>query len=200
MGWPGSTVDEGTGMGTDAEQLAKARALSSPIRLRILRMCLHEPHTNREIAQALDLNPGTCLHHVRTLVAVGFLEAGEPRTGRRGAREVPYLSTRRSWQARVPGLAPVVIETFLQEIENVPARDIVVARMGVRANAATEAELMAKLTAVLEEYKDVEDDDGRPLSLLLAVHPEVNRPYDAVHSDTEGEPDSGDAAEGVPLP
>jgi hypothetical protein len=38
--------------------------------MRILRFCLHEPHTNREIADEFDLNPGTSLHHVRTLLDI----------------------------------------------------------------------------------------------------------------------------------
>ena len=67
---------------TDAE----ARALASGLRLRILRMCLDEPLTNREIAAGLGRNPATVLHHVRTLVDTGILEPQEVRRGRRGAR------------------------------------------------------------------------------------------------------------------
>src|SRR4051794_4556913 len=44
------------------------KALSHPLRLRILRLCLDEPKTNRELADRLDANPATVLHHVRTLV------------------------------------------------------------------------------------------------------------------------------------
>ena len=91
---------------------AEARALASPLRLRILRICLHEPHTNKEIAQSLGMNPGSTLHHVRTLVRTGFLQAGEPRRGKRGAREVPYLATKRSWDTPVPGIGPILIQTF----------------------------------------------------------------------------------------
>ena len=37
---------------------AEAKALASPLRLRILRITLHEPRTNKEIAEALGLQPG----------------------------------------------------------------------------------------------------------------------------------------------
>ena len=79
---------------TDAE----AKALASGIRLRIIRLCLDRALTNKEIAERLDANPATVLHHVRTLVATGFLVPQEERRGPRGTREVPYLSTTKSWQ------------------------------------------------------------------------------------------------------
>jgi DNA-binding transcriptional ArsR family regulator len=84
-------------MHTDEDIQARARALSSPLRLRILRLCLHKARTNKEIAGILKVNPATALHHVRTLLATGFLRAEEPRTGNRGAREIPYRATGLSW-------------------------------------------------------------------------------------------------------
>src|SRR3954454_7131215 len=76
---------------------AEARALASAVRLRILRMCLDSAQTNKEIAGRLGVHPATTLHHVRTLVATGFLAAQAERRGARNAREVPYLATRKSW-------------------------------------------------------------------------------------------------------
>src|SRR5580765_8370726 len=79
---------------TDAER----RALASVLRLRILRLCLYEPLTNSQIARRLDKNPGSVLHHVRTLVAQGFLATEPTRPGMRGSIEVPYRATGKSWQ------------------------------------------------------------------------------------------------------
>ena len=90
-------------MDDDAAQQARSRALSSPLRMRILRFCLHEAHSNREIADEFDLNPGTSLHHVRTLLNAGFLVAEESRAGKRGATEIPYRATGRSWEHFEPG-------------------------------------------------------------------------------------------------
>ena len=42
------------------------------------------PLTNREIAERLDRNPATVLHHVRTLVDRGFLAREPTRRGTRG--------------------------------------------------------------------------------------------------------------------
>ena len=55
---------------------AEARALAHPLRLRILRLCLDEALTNREIAERVREQPATVLYHVRTLVRNGFLGLG----------------------------------------------------------------------------------------------------------------------------
>lgn len=141
--------------------------------MRILRICLHEPHTNKEIAAALELNPGSTLHHVRTLLKTGFLRAEEPRRGQRGAREVPYLATKRSWSTHVPGISSVLIETFLQEIAPLAPEDVNVARLGLKLNEANRRELQQRFTDLLQEYVDrPADADGTPLSIMLAIHPE----------------------------
>ena len=76
---------------------AEAKALASPLRLRILRIALHEPRTNKEIAEALGRNPASVLHHVRTLVDTGFLIEQPRRRGQRGSRELPYLASGKSF-------------------------------------------------------------------------------------------------------
>src|ERR1700722_12426122 len=80
----------------------EARALASSLRLRSLPVCLDEPQTNKEIAERLGRDPASMLHHVRTLVRTGFLEPQGARRGKRGAREIPYLTTKKSW--RLSGL------------------------------------------------------------------------------------------------
>ncbi|WP_026530270.1 ArsR/SmtB family transcription factor [Haematomicrobium sanguinis] len=158
-------------MSTDDIAQARGRALSSPVRMRILRLCLHEAHTNKEIAQKLDLNPATALHHVRTLLATGFLEAQDVRTGNRGAKEIPYKATGLSWGVNMPNGAPVMIETFLQEIDGLTPEELDVWRMGVKLNDANRTEMMGRLRDVLNDYARREPDpDGTPTSLFLAHH------------------------------
>lgn len=159
-------------MPSDELVQARGRALSSPVRLRILRLCLHRERTNKEIAEALELNPATALHHVRTLLNTGFLAAGEPRTGNRGAKEIPYRATGLSWQTSLPeGTKAVLVETFLQEIDGLQPSDIDVVRMGVCLNDENRSSMMGKLRAVFEEYAlRGPDEDGTPTSLLLAHH------------------------------
>lgn len=76
---------------------AEAKALAHPVRQRIIRLCGIRERTNKELAEQLDRDPATVLHHVRQLVATGFLEACPERTGPSGAREKPYRSTGASW-------------------------------------------------------------------------------------------------------
>lgn len=157
---------------TDAE----ARALASGLRLRILRLTLDEPLTNREIAEALGLNPATALHHVRTLVDTGFLEALEPRRGRRGAREIPYRSTGRSWYMSTPVGASSLLEAFLAEIATVPEPDRDLTRLGLRLPAAELEELRARLWELVQEFHDrPRDPAAEPWSLFVALHPDTSQ-------------------------
>lgn len=160
----------------ELEQERRARALSSPLRMRILRLCLHDARTNRELAAELDVNPGTLLHHVRSLVSTGFLAAEEPRAGARGAREIPYRATGRSWRSGGENLGPMLVQTFLQEIEGLAPEEIHVTRLGLKLGEANRAELSARFLALFEEYKNRgADPDGEPISLMFVEHPERPR-------------------------
>ncbi|MCX7521077.1 winged helix-turn-helix domain-containing protein [Microbacterium sp. STN6] len=141
--------------------------------MRILRICLHEAHTNREIADALGMNPGSCLHHVRTLVDTGLLRAESARRGARGAREVPYRATGLSWDADAPGISATLIATFLEEIRGLDPDVIAVSRLGLKLNEASRRELYDRFRDLLVEFKErPADPDGSPLSLLVAIHPD----------------------------
>jgi predicted ArsR family transcriptional regulator len=158
-------------MDIDEGLQARGRALSSPVRLRILRLCLHKARTNKEIAQILDLNPATSLHHVRTLLSTGFLAADEARSGARGAKEIPYRATGLSWNSRIPNSAPVLVETFLQEIEGLQPSDIDVWRLGVKLNDDHRTEMMGRIREILEDYaRRGPDEDGTATSIMLAHH------------------------------
>ena len=162
-------------MPTDEELQARARALSSPLRLRILRLCLHESRTNKEIADLLDINPATSLHHVRTLLANGFLVAEETRRGNRGAKEVPYRSTKLSWGTKLPDAAPLLVDTFLQEIDGLAPEEIQVLRVGLKLSEGTQKEMLARIHAVIEDYAMREPDpDGVATSLYMAHHLDLN--------------------------
>ncbi|NCD20407.1 MAG: ArsR family transcriptional regulator [Actinobacteria bacterium] len=156
---------------------ARAAALSSPVRWRILRLCLHQPRTNKELAEILDLNPGTTLHHVRLLVDTGFLAPEEPRKGMRNAREIPYRATRLSWHGSPRSVAPVLVRTLLDEIAPVEPEDIVVWRLGMRLLPEDRAELEARITEILEDYvhRDSEDPAAEPWSLMGFLHPDVSQ-------------------------
>ena len=160
-----------------ADADADARALASTLRIRILRLCLDEALTNREIAQRLDRNPATVLHHVRTLVDRGFLTAEPARRGNRGAREVPYRSTRKSWRTPGgPGMSRILIDTFLEEVALVDPQDVLVTRLGLRLDPAGLEELMTRVHAVVQDFADRPPvPGGTPYSVLWALHEDVTR-------------------------
>lgn len=163
-------------LGDDATVQARARALASPLRMRILRLCLHESRTNKELAEELGVNPGSLLHHVRSLVSNGFLRAEEPRRGTRGAREVPYRATGLSWGHPVPGISPILVETFLQEIAGLAPDDINANRLGLKLSPARRDELLERFHALLQEYAEADSDpDGLPISLFFVEHPDLPR-------------------------
>lgn len=161
----------------DPDPDADARALASALRLRILRLCLDEPRTNKEIAHALGRNPGSMLHHVRTLVARGFLAALPERGGPRGSREVPYLATGRSWLTPMPpSQYPVLVEAFVEEVGEAPPESTQLVRLGVRLDEAGRAELTERVVALFQEYADREPDpEGEPYAVFYAFYEDAQR-------------------------
>lgn len=156
----------------------EAKALASAVRMRILRLCLKEQLTNKEIATRLGANPATVLHHVRKLVAAGFLEAQDARSGPSGAYEVPYLATEKSLRlsldSRDLGLRSAMIDAFVAEVGQVPASaDVEITRLGVRLTAAGHNRLRERIMALLDEVAAEEaEEDATRYSIFLAVHPE----------------------------
>ncbi|GAA2234802.1 winged helix-turn-helix domain-containing protein [Promicromonospora sukumoe] len=158
---------------TDAE----ARALASSLRLRILRICVRQPHTNKEIAAILGRDPASVLHHTRTLVRTGFLEAQEERRGARGAREIPYLATHKSWHLDGPSLDKSMLDAFLEELALVPATEAEGIRMALRLPPPQMDEFRTRLKDLLDEFAARPDDPAAPAwSLFMVVHSDPNRP------------------------
>jgi predicted ArsR family transcriptional regulator len=157
---------------------AEARALASAVRLRILRLCWSEALPNKEIAARLGRNPATVLHHVRTLVDTGFLEAQPVRRGTRGSREVPYRATGKSWlmdiDDGVPGGRDPLLAAFLEEAAAAGEERLQSSRLGLRLAPAALEEFRTRLHGLLDEYaRRPPDADGERWSLYIGMHPEV---------------------------
>jgi DNA-binding transcriptional ArsR family regulator len=153
----------------------EARAMASPLRLRILRLCLDRSLTNKQIAEALGRDPASVLHHVRKLVRTGFLAAEGERRGARGAREVPYRATGKSWvlavvdpvQGRAQTIA--LVEAFFQDAARVGFENVDGTRMGLRLTAAEHDELTGRIFELVEEFRRRESA-GEPWSLFVGLH------------------------------
>lgn len=153
---------------------AEARALAHPLRLRIIRLCLDEALTNRDLADRLDEQPGTVLYHVRTLVRTGFMVAEAERRGRRGAREIPYRSTRKSWGLTVPpdlaGNVAVIDAARAEIMEVGPDAVLQLVRLGVRLRPERLEEIDRRLGELINDALAADDPDGEPIGILVAVH------------------------------
>ncbi|WP_158863822.1 ArsR/SmtB family transcription factor [Leifsonia sp. AG29] len=147
------------------------KALSHPLRLRILRLCGNGEWTNKELAERLGIDPGTALYHVRRLTAAGFLEPGPVRSGPSGALEKPYRSTGLSWWLSSPvegsdgptGTAPIA--AFQEELaEAGPEAIATYARFALHLSDEDLRELDRRIVAVIDEFVETEAvRTGRPL-------------------------------------
>jgi DNA-binding transcriptional ArsR family regulator len=151
----------------------EAKAMANPLRLRILRLCLDEALTNKELATRLGKDPGTVLHHVRTLVETGFLAADAVRTGAHGALEKPYRATGKSWTLSVTDSADgnlAMIDAFRDEVSEAPATSVDLTRMGLRLRPPAAKELKRRMAALVEEFIERDDPAGDPWGLFIGVH------------------------------
>lgn len=153
---------------------AEARALSHPLRLRIIRLCLDEALTNRQIAGRLEQEPATVLYHVRTLERNGFLVRQPERRGRRGAREVPYLATRKSITLDLgldSGVDVAMLEATRAELmEAGPESVLTYSRLGIRLPAEAIDTFVGRIEQLVGDYSAAEDPTGEPVALLVLLH------------------------------
>ncbi len=128
--------------------------MASGIRLRIIRLTFSEALTNKELAERLNRDPATTLHHVRRLVDTGFLEALPTRRGTRGAKEIPYRSTGLSWHldSQDRGIDQAVFEAYLAEIADTGFDDVHQTRLVVQVPDEQILELESRLNELFEEF------------------------------------------------
>jgi len=150
------------------------RALAHPLRLRILRLTLERAMTNKELASRLGRDPGTVLHHVRTLVRGGFLEQEPTRPGPRGTVERPYRSTGKSWQVRMTPSADhlvSVMDAVRDEIlEFGDDASVSSLRLGVRLSPDDLDELRGRIRAIGDDFVNRDHADGEAVGILAVVH------------------------------
>jgi DNA-binding transcriptional ArsR family regulator len=152
----------------------EARALSNPVRLRILRLTLDRAMTNKELAERLGRDPGTILHHVRVLVATGFLAPEADRRGARGATERPYRATGKSWTLDVgvrPSAMLAMVDAFRDELSEADDRDVrELSRLGVRLRPRDLEGFTNRLEGFVADLKAADDPAGEPFSFFVGLH------------------------------
>jgi DNA-binding Lrp family transcriptional regulator len=154
---------------------SELRALAHPIRLRVLREVLDAARTNAEIAERIGINPATCLHHVRSLLANGFIELDKPRASVNGITEKPYRATPKSWNTTInespvsQRVAQAALDAFVAEASQ-PLADLSTSRLGVRLTNAQLHKFEKKLSVLLEEIAKADNPKGAPYAIFTAVH------------------------------
>lgn len=141
---------------------AQAKALSSPIRLRILRLCLHDELTNQQLAARLGCDPSTLHYHARILLDAGILERAEPRHGPTGALEKPYRSTGQSWTLDLgtdnADAAVAMVDAFRAELAEAGPESIKSSsRFVLHLDDTAREEVMERIQAILDEYEATDD-------------------------------------------
>ena len=155
---------------------AEAKAMANPLRLRILRLCIEEALTNKQIAEGVGRDPGTTLHHVRQLVATGFLVAEDVRHGASGALEKPYRATGKTLALDVTdpdaraGLNLAMSTPSARSWPIAPESVIIMGRLAVRLAPADAEELQQRLDDLVPEFKEREYPNGEPLAFFVALH------------------------------
>ena len=145
------------------------KAVASALRLRILRLCNDREWTNKELADRLERDPATILHHLRLLVDAGLLEPVGVRQGASGAYEKPYRSTGLSWQlsferpledeAEAGELA--MLTAFRQELAEAGHDSIAeLTRFHLHLDDDALGAFIARFLDLIEEYR-VEDEARR---------------------------------------
>jgi predicted ArsR family transcriptional regulator len=173
---------DGAGGGPRAATDAEARALASSVRLRILRLCTEQELTNKQVADLLGIDPGSALHHIRTLTGTGFLAPQPERRGRRGARERPYRTTGKAWTLDVPtsrAATTAGISAFLAEVAEVDAAAVLWQRATLRLTPQDVQALEADLRALVERYQADPRPEGDPYALFAVTYPRTTPPAGA---------------------
>lgn len=157
---------------------AEAKALAHPLRQRIIRLCGIRERTNKELADRLGRDPATTLHHVRQLVATGFLEPCPERAGPSGAREKPYRSTGRSWTlelgAQHDATTTMMDATRAELVDAGPDAVLTSARLVVRLEDEQVDAFVTRLRDLVEDANrrsaPLEDEEHAAYGMLVLVH------------------------------
>ncbi len=162
---------------------AQIKAVANSLRLRILRLCNDREWTNKELADRLQRDPATILHHLRLLVDAGLIEPTGVRQGASGAYEKPYRSTGLSWEISFGDVAYqpdeegelTMLRAFREELAEAGYDSLVeLSRFNLHLDDGELEEFLARLFELLDEYRlsdDARQQGGAPsFGGLVAVH------------------------------
>jgi DNA-binding transcriptional ArsR family regulator len=155
------------------------KAMSHPLRVRILAMLSERKSSPRELAELLGATLGTTAYHVRTLERLGLIELVDERPVR-GAIEHYYRATKRpgltdsAWTQATPIARQAAVGSDLQVIDEYARtsaaaggfdrEDAHLARRAVRLDAKGFAALSRACVKLLEQADKIEADSAARLA------------------------------------
>ena len=90
---------------------------------------------------------------------------------------MPYRATGLSWRTSMPEGSPVLVETFLQQIEGLPPEQLDATWLGLRINAEHREEFERRLFELVDDFKQRGPDaDGETLGFFSALYADRNPP------------------------
>ena len=179
------------------EDPAALKAISDPLRLRLLELLTGEPHTVKYLAQVVGVRPNRLYYHVRMLEEHGLVQV----TGTRlvsGIVERHYQATARSFVLGpslasgvgvASGMVHHVLDMTRRELDAYmaarpePTDDddrVMLGRHQLRLTPARRRELTERIDALFEEFGGADEpaSGGAPdtvkLAALVALYPVVD--------------------------
>lgn len=182
------------------EDPAALKAISDPLRLRLVELLTGEPRTVKYLAQIVGVRPNRLYYHVRMLEEHGLVQV----TGTRlvsGIVERSYQATARSFVLGpslagsvgvASGMVHQVLDLTRRELDAYmaarpePADDddrVMLGRHQLRLTPARRHELQARIAALFEEFGADEAEGGAdgetvPVAALVALYPAIGERED----------------------
>ena len=146
--------------------------------MRILRLCLHESMTNKQLSDRLGQDPATTLHHVRTLVRSGSSRPN-PRERSAGSAREALPDHEQVVGARHPTWSDDRLTTVFASVDALRAELISAGpdalltstRLGLQLSDAEAAALTRQLQALGQKYaKRPPTPGGTSVGLFAILH------------------------------
>lgn len=191
------------------ENLEQVKALSDPLRMRLLEAFSQKPMTTKQVAQLLGEKPTKLYHHVETLERAGLLKLVETRQNR-GTTEKYYQPVAKRFRVQRDLLSVALAEEYpADEITKIltgaleetadeirasadanllqpdeATENVVFSRFHINGTKAQISEVARKLQEFLDQSRAIQDKRGTArYGVTVAFYPVPKQPKNTVQSE-----------------
>ncbi len=154
-------------------------AFLHPTRCRILQFLIQKPMTISGVAKELKVHPANLTHHFKKLKSANLIKITEERdTGR--VIEIYYSAVAKSFDinqqtdganSKVLSLLRNDLTATLPALKTDDSDDLIGLIKRSRISTKTFKKFSEKLTALIEEFASVNEDDGTTYALNVSLYP-----------------------------